>query len=84
MAEYEGHLGYAVLPGFRRRGYASQALAISLGRLHQKGVETAVVTCDDSNLASIAVLESVGAVFERMAAGAKRRRYLLETSARSF
>ena len=82
MAEYEGHLGYVVLPGHRRRGYAHQALAMSLARLRLAGVQTALVTCEQSNLASIALLEAAGAAFERMAAApmASRRRYMLATS----
>ena len=83
MAEYEGHLGYVVLPGFRRRGYASQALAMSSARLRRVGIDIAVVTCDPSNEASIALLEGVGATFERLAVSPTmtRRRYLLATSA---
>ena len=83
MAEYEGHLGYVVLRGFRRREYASPALAMSLAHLHKADSDIAVVTCDSSNGASIALLEGAGATFERLAVSPTmtRRRYLLATSA---
>ena len=42
-----GHVGYAVRPGFRRRGHAGHILAQSLERLRSLGVSRVLVTCDD-------------------------------------
>src|SRR4051812_4452317 len=71
-----GHVGYAVRPAFRRRGYAGRMLGqcVVLARSH--GVERVLVTCDDDNVASAAVIVRGGGVEDEPFAdhrGVKRR-----------
>jgi predicted acetyltransferase len=55
-----GHIGFGVLPECRRRGYATQILRRSLELLAAEGLTTALVTCDDANVASAATIERCG------------------------
>jgi predicted acetyltransferase len=57
-----GHVGYAVVPWKRRRGYASQALRGMLPLAAAVGLSRVMVTCDDDNLASRRVIEACGGV----------------------
>ena len=73
-----GHVGYAVAPEFRRRGYAQQILSRSVERLRSAGVESVLVTCDDTNIASASVIERCGGVLEDVrenSDGPPKRRY---------
>src|SRR3954447_2300269 len=49
LASYGGHIGYAVRPAFRRRGYATQLLRHGLVVAHGLGIHRALVTCDVGN-----------------------------------
>lgn len=55
-----GHVGYGVLPAHRGRGYATAMLRHALGVLAADGLDTALVTCADENLASRATIERCG------------------------
>ena len=61
-----GHVGYGVGPAFRRRGYATEILRQSVGRLNAAGVERVLVTCADDNAASAATIEACGGVLENV------------------
>jgi predicted acetyltransferase len=79
-----GHVGYAVVPEFRRRGYATEMLrwAVAFGATHL-GLERLLVTCDDENAASIRTIEKNGGVLENVviAGGKAMRRYWIDARA---
>jgi len=55
-----GHIGYGVLPGYRRRGYATEILRQALVIARSVGVERVLITCDDDNAGSIRAIEACG------------------------
>jgi predicted acetyltransferase len=57
-----GHVGYAVAPWHQGQGHASAALKAVLPYLREAGLPYAEATCDESNAASIKVLERAGFV----------------------
>jgi predicted acetyltransferase len=61
--EYEGgHIGYAVRPSERRKGYGTRLLALTLGEARRLGLARVLVTCDRENVASARVIERNGGV----------------------
>ena len=57
-----GHVGYAVVPWKRSRGYATLALALLLPLARDAGLERVLLTCDDDNVASRRVIEANGGI----------------------
>jgi predicted acetyltransferase len=55
-----GHIGYEVRPSARRRGHATRMLALALPIAHALGIDPALVTCDNTNIASRRVIEYNG------------------------
>jgi len=60
LREEGGHIGYGVLPPFRRRGYATEILRHALVIARSVGVDRVLVTCDDDNVGSIRTIEACG------------------------
>ena len=83
-----GHIGYAVVPWKRGRGYATQALAEILPEARAVGLPYVELTTDASNLASQRVIEANGGrVVERFNkpagyGGAESLRYRIDLAAR--
>jgi predicted acetyltransferase len=68
-----GHVGYDTVPEFRRRGVGTEMLALALPIARSLGLERVLLTCDDTNLASIRIIERNGGVLERKAQIAEDR-----------
>ena len=81
-----GHIGYVVVPEFRRRGVATEMLrqALDIAR-EDLGLARVLLTCDDDNIGSIRTIEKNGGVFEGVVAGPDmvmpKRRYWIDTGA---
>jgi predicted acetyltransferase len=84
LARVGGHIGYAVRPDYRRRGYATAILGRSLEIARSVGIERALVTCDDDNVASARTIERCGGVLEDVVVDGttRKRRYWVPTGAR--
>jgi predicted acetyltransferase len=78
-----GHIGYVVVPEFRRRGYATAILRQSLDIAHRRfGLERVLVTCNEDNVGSIRAIEKNGGVLENVVSGpdlvTPKRRYWID------
>jgi predicted acetyltransferase len=80
-----GHIGYVVVPEYRRRGYATAILRQSRQIARQKlGLTRVLVTCDDDNVGSIKAIEKNGGILESIVAvpdgDTLMRRYWIATA----
>lgn len=55
-----GHIGYGVVPSFRREGYVTKILLESLKVCQKLGIQKVLVTCDEDNIGSAKVIQNAG------------------------
>jgi predicted acetyltransferase len=82
LAQIGGHIGYAVVPAYRRQGHGTEILRQSIRIARETlGLTRVLVTCDDDNIGSIRVIERNGGVLAGLVPGldggpAKRRYWI--------
>ncbi|QQE77837.1 GNAT family N-acetyltransferase [Alicyclobacillus sp. SO9] len=57
-----GHIGYGIRPSERRKGYATKLLQLSLIRARDLGIQRALLTCDEKNVASEKTIRNNGGI----------------------
>jgi predicted acetyltransferase len=62
-----GHIGYAIRPSFRRRGFGTHILSLAIPTARAAGLGGLLLTCLDSNIGSIKIIEANGG--KRIGAG---------------
>lgn len=69
LLEYGGHIGYTVRPSERGKGYGKFFLSELKKIAALKGIDRLLITCDDTNSSSRAVIESNGGILENIKDG---------------
>lgn len=65
LRQFGGHIGYGVSPAERKKGYASQMLALALDFCRETlGITEALVTCNGDNEPSRRTILKAGGVYE--------------------
>jgi predicted acetyltransferase len=59
-----GHIGYGVRPSERRKGFATNMLALALDECRKMGIKRALITCDKDNIGSAKTIIKNGGVLE--------------------
>jgi predicted acetyltransferase len=72
-----GHVGYDVRPSLRGKGHATAMLKAALPEIHRLGIDPALLTCNETNIASRRVIEKNGGVLQSRSDG--NLRFLLAT-----
>jgi predicted acetyltransferase len=58
LKQFGGHIGYAVRPKERQKGYGKMLLAEGLRFAQSIGIKEALLTCNSNNITSIKIIES--------------------------
>lgn len=64
LLQVGGHIGYGVIPEYRRLGVARALCKFGLQELREAEIEHALVTCDSDNIASKSTIESCGGLLD--------------------
>ena len=64
LMEIGGHIGYAIRPSMRGRGYGNQILELALRKAKEMGIERVRITCDVDNIPSRKIIEKNGGMLD--------------------
>ena len=64
LSRYAGNIGYDIRPSKRGKSYATIALGLCLNEAKKIGLDKVLLTCDDTNVASIKTIEKYHAVLQ--------------------
>ena len=64
LLEDGGHIGYAVRPSKRKKGYGTKILGLALLEAKKLGIKKVLLTCDDNNIGSAKIIEKSGGILE--------------------
>ncbi len=84
LREIGGHIGFGVVPSWRRRGCGTEMLRQTLPMAAALGIDRVLVTCDDDNAGSATIIERCGGRLEDKCPrddGGITRRYWIELAA---
>lgn len=62
LREIGGHIGYDIRPTKRKQGYGNKILELALQKTRELGIQKALLTCDETNVASRKIIEKNGGV----------------------
>ena len=60
-----GHIGDGIRPSERRKGYATEMIALALIKCREMGIDRVMMSCNDDNIGSRKSIISNGGVLER-------------------
>lgn len=82
LMDFGGHIGYAIRPGERSRGYGTIMLRLALEKARALGINRVLITCDRENAASVRVIQKNAGVLDSESyskrAGRVTQRYWIE------
>jgi predicted acetyltransferase len=58
LKKFGGHIGYIIRPSKRKKGYGAQILKLALLKAKKLGINKALITCNESNIASQKIIEN--------------------------
>lgn len=65
LKNYGGHIGYAIRPTERRKGYAKIQLYLVLLEAQKMGLDKVMVDCVNTNESSEKTIKALGGIFDR-------------------
>lgn len=71
LKECGGHIGYAIRPSARKKGYGTKILELTLPKAKELGLKKVLLTCDESNIASRKIIEKNNGKFQDKIPGEK-------------
>ena len=55
---FGGNISYVIMPCYREKGYGTKSLNLALKKCKELGLKTVLITCMDSNIGSIKIIEN--------------------------